>query len=85
MATSKTHVFLHKGGYKFEFWLKGRGREAEVCCNAYVGVRDSDDKLRYEDKPCLEWAFPKVPGNNILGNAAIYLDQALMYAKNPPN
>lgn len=84
MAAKKIQT-LHKDGYKFDFWLEGKGRAAEVCCNAYVGVRDSDNKLRYEGEPVLEWSFPKVPGNNILGNAAIYLDQALMYAKNPPN
>jgi hypothetical protein len=86
METKKPKtVTLHKDGYKFDFWMEGKGREAEVVCNAYVGVRDSDGILRYDGKPCLEWSFPKLPGNNILGNAAIYLDQALLYAKNPPN
>lgn len=86
MADKKPKIHtLHKDGYKFDFWMNGKGRAAEVICNAYVGVKDSDGEMRYEEKPCLEWAFPKVPGNNILGNAAIYLDQALLYAKNPPN
>lgn len=86
MAAKKKKVHtLHKEGYKFDFWMEGKGKQAEVCCEAYVGVKDSDGVLRYEGKPVLEWGFPKIPGNNILGNAAIYLDQALMYAKYPPN
>ena len=79
----KKHV-LHKDGYKFEFWLEGKGRAAEVLCNAYKVTRPQPAVLVKEEL-VLEWAFPKVPGNNILGNAAIYLDQALLYAKNPPN
>lgn len=83
-SETKPHV-LHREGYRFHFWMEGKGRDAAVRCNAYVGVRGSDGKLHYEEKPCLEWTFGKIPGNNILGNAAIYIDQALMYAKNPPN
>jgi len=86
MATKPRIQTLHKDGYKFDFWLEGKGRAAEVCCNAYASLKGpSGQIIRYHDTPCLEWSFPKVPGNNIVGNAAIYLDQALMYAKNPPN
>lgn len=85
MTTKKPKIItLHKDGYKFDFWVEGKGRAAAVCCNAYVGVRDSDGKMRYEGEPVLKWNFPKVPGNNIVGNASIFLDQALDYAKNPP-
>lgn len=49
----KKHV-LHHEDHRFEFWMEGRGREAQVCCDAYVGTRDSDGVLRYSDKPVLE-------------------------------
>jgi len=80
---AKIHT-LHKDGFKFEFSIEGKGAAAEIRCKAFRGEIGSDSKTRYL-KECLDWSFPKVPGNNILGNAAIYLDQAVMYAKNPPD
>jgi len=73
--SKRKEIILHKDGYKVVFWLEGEGRNAEVICNAFKGT---------EETPCLDWAFPKIPGNNLTGNSAIYLDQAVIYAKNPP-
>jgi hypothetical protein len=81
---SKKKIQLYRGGFKVDFWMEGKGREAEVHCAVYSGQRGSDGKMHYLEPPILEWAFPKIPGNNIIGNAAIYLDQAIMYAKDPP-
>jgi len=75
----KKHV-LHRDGWKTEWWME----DGEVCVSVYRKEFSPSGPF-YSDKPCLEWSFPKVPGNNILGNAAIYLDQAILYAKNPPN
>ena len=76
-------VTLHKDGFKFDFWIEGKGRNAEVVCNAYKATENKDEKghIVFEEKPCLEWAFPKVPGNNLYGNSAIFLEQAAIYAK----
>lgn len=73
---------LHKDPYRFEFYIEGD----EVICKAYrrVAVRQPSVTAIYSTEPCLEWSFPKVPGNNIIGNASIYLEQAWMYAENPP-
>lgn len=87
----KKHV-VHKDGYKTEWWME----DGMVCVNVYerdkginkatIEAAEADPtKIVWKTKPRLEWIFGKVPGNNILGNAAIYLDQAIMYAKNPPN
>lgn len=78
---------LHKDGYRFHFWLEGKGRGQSVCCKAFKAKADksAEGKTVYEDVACLDWVFGKIPGNNILGNAAIWIDQALLYAKNPPN
>lgn len=63
-------------GYK-TLWEMGPKGSNEVHVDVYKKTATEGDKL------VLEWAFPKIRGNNILGNAAIYLDQVLMYAKDP--
>lgn len=73
---------LHKAPYKFEFYIEGD----DVVCKAYrrSATPQPAVPVQYDAEPCLDWVFPKVPGNNILGNAAIYLEQAWLYAENPP-
>ena len=78
-------IELYKDGYKVKFWMHGKGRTAEIWCDIFNSFKDPDGKvIRYHDTPCLQWVFPKITGNNIVGNSAIYLDQAILYAKNNP-
>lgn len=83
MAKKPRIQTLHKAPYKFQFWLEGD----ELHCNAYrrIAVRQPAVPAQYSAEPCLEWTFGKIPGNNLIGNAAIYLDQAWLYAENPPD
>ena len=74
---------LHKAPYKFEFSIDGDS----VICKAYRrnAIPQPSVPIQYDVEPCLDWEFPKIPGNNLIGNAAIYLDQAWLYAENPPD
>lgn len=83
MAKKTKIQTLHKAPYKFQFWLEGD----ELHCNAYrrVAIPQPAVPVQYSAEPCLEWTFGKIPGNNLIGNAAIYLDQAWLYAENPPD
>lgn len=78
---------VHRDGYRLVFWLEGKGRDALCCVDAYKQVGFAPHPATepvYETEPCLTWQFGKVPGNNLIGNVAIWTEQALMYAKNPP-
>lgn len=84
MTTKKPKIqTLHKAPYKFEFYIDGD----EVICKAYRRNATPQPAVptQYDAEPCLDWAFPKIPGNNLIGNSAIYLEQAWLYAENPPN
>lgn len=65
-------VTLERDGYVTK-WKSG----PKVTHEIYVDIfRDG--------APILEWAFPMIVGNSVMGNATFYLEQAIMYAKNPP-
>lgn len=83
MAKKPKIQTLHKAPYKFQFWLEGD----ELHCNVYrrSAVQQPAVPTQYSAEPCLEWTFDKIPGNNLIGNAAVYLDQAWLYAENPPD
>lgn len=68
----KTHT-LHQDGYRTLWWNGPKGSR-EINVNVY----DTDNKL------VLEWTFPQVAGTSLIGNTAVFLDQAIIYAKNPP-
>jgi hypothetical protein len=73
----KKHV-LHKDDYRTEWWME----DGSVCVNVYKqNGKDENGVTTYDEKPCLEWAYGKIPGNNLIGNAAIWLDQAILQAK----
>lgn len=66
----KQEITLHKSSYRFVFSISAD--KQCVICQGY---------WKNEQAPILDWEFPKVPANNLSGNSAIYLDQAVMYAK----
>lgn len=87
----KKHV-ITRGDYRTEWWIEGKGRDA--CVNVDVYKRDRSINRRtieaaktnpteivWQKTPILKWVYGKIPGNNILGNAAIWLDQAILQAK----
>ena len=62
------------GGFRFVWRLNRPGREVHV------------DAIDTQGRKVLEWAFPMVPGGGgLLGHVAIWRDQALLYAQNPPS
>jgi len=67
----KKHV-ITKGLHRTEWWIENR---TEVHVNVYK------TKGANKEKPILEWVYGKIPGNNILGNAAIWFDQAILQAE----
>lgn len=42
-----------------------------------VDVFHKDDA----DEPLLEWSYPKVAGSSLMGNAAFWLEQAILQTK----
>lgn len=68
----KQTLTLEKDGYK-TVWEKGPKGSQELYCDVFLN-----------EVKVLEWSFPWISGNALNGNAAIFLDQAIIYAKNPP-
>lgn len=52
-----------------------------VWSNGPKGSKEIEVDVYFEDKLVLEWVFHKLSGNALNGNAAIYLEQVLVYAK----
>lgn len=69
---ARKKVTTERDGYRFLWW---NGEPGMICVNAYKGD---------ETQPCLEWEFGKIAGGSLIGNAAVWEEQALIYAKNPP-
>lgn len=69
----RREVTLNRDGFR-TVWFNGGGygRYKEVN----VEVFDKDNEL------VLEWAFPSI-GGNLIGNSAVFVEQVIMYAKDP--
>jgi hypothetical protein len=67
----KKTIELTKGRFR-TVW--SNGERGSINVNVYI-----DDS----NEPLIEWAYPKVAGSSILGNASIWLDQAILQAQIP--
>lgn len=81
MAKQRT-ITLHKDGFR-TVWRNGPKGSQEIHVDVFKAA--PDEVLPPDAKPVLEWAFPKIGGNALNRNAAIFFEQAIIYAKNPPD
>lgn len=55
-----------------------------VWYNGERGMINVDVFHGDNEKPCVEWSYPKLGGSSIAGNAAIWLDQAILQTRQCP-
>jgi hypothetical protein len=62
-------IELTRDGYK-TVWRNGPKGDGTIYVDVWHG-----------DKHVMEWAYGKVVGNSVMGNASFWLDQAILQAK----
>lgn len=70
MAKKRT-IELTKDDFRTVWWINDKDKK----------LIDVDVFYQTEDKPLLQWQFDKAGGNALNGNAAIYLEQVILYAQ----
>lgn len=66
MKTKKT-IKLTKDGY--------------LCVFSFDDDRNIQVEVFNGDKLVMEWVYPKIAGNSLIGNASVWLGQAIIQAK----